>query len=71
MKLPSKYQDFEDLFKEKEGEIALSKYKLQNYEIPIEDNKIPNYYRELISLSKKKKDFLKEYIKKYLIKEFI
>ena len=28
MKLPSEYQDFEDLFKEKEGEAALSKHKL-------------------------------------------
>ena len=28
MKLSSKYQDFEDLFKEKEEEAALPKYKL-------------------------------------------
>ena len=30
-----------------------------------------NHYRELISLSKKEKDFLKDYIEKYLAKGFI
>ena len=65
------YQDFEDLFKEKEGEAALSKYKLWDYEIPIEDGKIPNHYRGLISLFKKEEDFLKDYIEKHLAKGFI
>ena len=71
IELPSEYQDFEDLFKKKKGEIALSKYKLWNYEISIEDDKIPNHYRGLISLFKKEEDFLKDYIEKYLAKEFI
>ena len=71
MELSSEYQDFEDLFKEKKGEIALSKYKLWDYEISIEDGKISNYYGELIPLFKKEEDFLKDYIEKYLAKEFI
>ena len=71
MELPSEYQDFENLFKEKEGEVALSKYKSWNHEISIEDGKTPNYYRELIPLSKKEEDFLKDYIEKHLAKGFI
>ena len=71
IELPSEYQDFEDLFKEKEEEIALSKYKLWDHEISIENGKTSNHYRELISLFKKKKDFLKDYIEKHLAKEFI
>ena len=71
MELPSKYQDFKDLFKEKEEEAALSKHKLWDHKIPIEDSKIPNHYRELIPLSKKEEDFLKDYIKKHLAKGFI
>ena len=71
MELPLKYQDFKNLFKEKEGEAALFKHKPWNYEISIEDGKTSNYYRELIPLFKKEKDFLKDYIKKYLAKEFI
>ena len=71
MGLPSEYQDFEDLFKEKEGEVALSEYKSWDYEISIEDGKTPNHYGGLISLSKKEEDFLKDYIEKYLAKGFI
>ena len=71
MELPLEYQDFENLFKEKEGEAALPKYKPWDYEIPIEDGKTLNHYGELISLSKKEEDFLKEYIKKHLAKGFI
>ena len=71
MELPSEYQDFKNLFKEKEGETALPKHKPWDYKIPIEDSKTPNYYKELISLFKKEKDFLKDYIKKHLTKEFI
>ena len=71
MELPSEYQDFENLFKEKEEEAALPKHKLWDYEIPIEDSKTPNHYGGLIPLSKKEEDFLKDYIKKHLAKEFI
>ena len=71
MELPSEYQDFENLFKEKEEETALSKYRLWDYEIPIEDSKILNHYRGLIPLSKKEEDFLKDYIEKHLAKGFI
>ena len=71
MKLSLEYQDFEDLFKKKEGEVALSEYKLWDYEISIEDGKIFNYYRGLIPLFKKEEDFLKDYIEKYLAKGFI
>ena len=71
MELPSEYQDFEDLFKEKKEEVALSKHKLWDYKIPIEDGKTSNHYRGLIPLSKKEEDFLKDYIKKHLAKGFI
>ena len=71
MELPLEYQDFKDLFKEKEGEAALPKHKPWDYEIPIEDDKTPNHYKELIPLFKKEKDFLKDYIKKHLAKGFI
>ena len=71
MELSSEYQDFEDLFKEKKGEVALSEYKLWDHEISIEDGKTPNHYRELIPLFKKEEDFLKDYIEKHLAKGFI
>ena len=71
MELPSEYQDFENLFKEKEGEVALPKYKLWDHEISIEDSKTLNHYRGLIPLFKKEEDFLKDYIEKYLAKGFI
>ena len=71
IELPSEYQDFENLFKEKKGETALSKHKPWDHEIPIEDSKTPNHYRELIPLSKKEEDFLKDYIEKHLAKGFI
>ena len=71
MELPLEYQDFEDLFKEKEGEAALPEYKLWDHEIPIEDGKTPNHYGGLIPLSKKEEDFLKDYIEKHLAKGFI
>ena len=71
MELPSEYQDFKDLFKEKEEEAALPKHKPWDHEIPIEDGKTPNHYRGLIPLSKKEEDFLKDYIKKHLAKGFI
>ena len=71
IELSSEYQDFEDLFKEKKGETALSEYKLQDHEISIEDGKTPNHYRGLIPLSKKEEDFLKDYIEKHLAKGFI
>ena len=71
MELPLEYQDFEDLFKEKEGEVALSEHKSWDYKISIEDGKTPNHYRGLIPLFKKEEDFLKDYIEKYLAKGFI
>ena len=71
MELPSEYQDFENLFKEKEGEAALPKHKPWDHEIPIENDKTPNHYRGLIPLSKKEEDFLKDYIEKHLAKGFI
>ena len=71
MELSLEYQDFEDLFKEKKGEAVLSEYKLWDHEISIEDGKISNHYGGLIPLFKKEEDFLKDYIEKYLAKEFI
>ena len=71
MELPLEYQDFEDLFKEKEGEAALPEHKPWDHKILIEDDKTPNHYGGLIPLSKKKEDFLKEYIEKHLAKGFI
>ena len=69
--LPLEYQDFEDLFKEKEGEVALPKHKPWDHKIPIVDSKTPTHYRGLIPLSKKEEDFLKDYIEKHLAKGFI
>jgi hypothetical protein len=69
--LSSEYQDFRDLFKEREGEAALPKHKPWNYEIPILDSKTPNHYGGLIPLLKKEEDFLKDYIEKHLAKGFI
>ena len=69
--LPSEYQDFKELFKERVGEAALSEYKPWEHEILIEEGKTPTYYRGLIPLSKKEEDFLKNYIETYLEKKFI
>ena len=69
--LPSEYQDFENLFTEREGLAALLEYKPWDHEIPIEEGKNPNYYGGLIPLSKKEEDFLKEYVEKHLYKGFI
>jgi hypothetical protein len=69
--LSSKYQDFKDLFIEKEGRAALLEYKSWDYEISIVEGKTSIYYRELIPLSKREEDFLKKYIKKQLEKGFI
>ena len=65
------YQDFEDLFKKREEEVALSKYKFWDYKISILEGKESNYYLELRLFSKKKEDFLKQYIDKYIVKRFI
>jgi hypothetical protein len=69
--LPPEYQDFEDLFKEREGEAALPEHKPWDHEIPIEEGQTPSHYGGLIPLSKKEEDFLKEYIEKHLEKRFI
>ena len=69
--LPSEYQDFEDLFKEREGAAALPEHKPWDHEIPIEEGKTPTHYGGLIPLSKKEEDFLKDYIEKHLEKKFI
>ncbi len=69
--LPPEYQEFEEMFKEREGEAALPEHKPWDHEIPIEDGKTPNHYGGLIPLSKKEEDFLKEYIEKHLAKGFI
>ena len=69
--LPPEYQDFEDLFKEREGEAALPEHRPWDHEIPIEEGQTPNHYGGLIPLSKKEEDFLKEYIEKHLEKRFI
>ena len=69
--LPPEYQDFEDLFKEREGLAALPEHRPWDHEIPIEGGKEPNHYGGLIPLSKKEEDFLKEYIEKHLEKRFI
>ena len=71
MELPSEYQDFENLFKEKKGEAVLPEHKPWDHEIPIEDDKTSNHYGGLIPLSKKEEDFLKDYIEKHLAKGFI
>ena len=70
-KLPSEYQDFKELFKERVGEAALPEYKPWDHEIPIEERKTLIYYGGLIPLFKKEEDFLKNYIETYLKKKFI
>src|ERR1700754_4577654 len=69
--LPSEYQDFADVFKEREGEAALPEHKPWDHEIPIEEGKTPNHYEGLWRLSKMEEDFLKDYIEKHLAKGFI
>ncbi|GAM88161.1 hypothetical protein ANO11243_061920 [Dothideomycetidae sp. 11243] len=69
--LPPEYQDFEELFREKEGKAALPQHKPWDHEIPFEEGKSPTHYQGLIPLSKKEEDFLKEYIGKHLEKGFI
>ena len=69
--LPSEYQDFEKLFKEREGKAALPEHKPWDHEIPIEEGQTPSHYDGLIPLSKKEQDFLKEYLDKHLKKGFI
>jgi hypothetical protein len=70
-KLPSEYQDFKELFTEKEGKAALPEHKPWDHEIPIMEGKTPTHYGGLIPLSKREEDFLKEYIEKQLEKGFI
>jgi hypothetical protein len=69
--LPSEYQDFAELFRERVGEAALPEHKPWDHEIPIEDGKVPTHYGGLRRLSKLEEDFLKDYIEKLLIKKFI
>jgi RNase H-like domain found in reverse transcriptase/Reverse transcriptase (RNA-dependent DNA polymerase)/Integrase zinc binding domain len=69
--LPPEYQDFKDLFTEKEGKAALPEHKPWDHEIPIVEGKTPTHYGGLIPLSKREEDFLKEYIEKQLEKGFI
>jgi len=69
--LPSEYQDFEQLFKEREGEAALPKHQPWDHEIVFEEGKTPTHYGGLIPLSKREEDFLKEYIEKHMEKKFI
>jgi len=69
--LPPEYQDFKELFEEKEGLAALPQHKPWDHDIPFEEGKTPTHYQGLIPLSKKEEDFLKEYIEKHLEKGFI
>lgn len=70
-KLPSEYNEFKSLFKEREGKAALPEHKPWDHEIPIEEGRTPTHYGGLIPLSKKEEDFLKEYVENLLHKEFI
>ncbi|SLM35926.1 gag-pol polyprotein [Lasallia pustulata] len=69
--LPPEYQDFEDLFKEREGKAALPKHQPWDHEIPLIEGAELKYKGGIIPLSKLEEDFLKEYIEKLLVKEFI
>jgi len=69
--LPEEYKDYEDLFKDKQGEAALPEHRPWDHEIPIIEGAVPNHYGGLIPLSKKEEDFLKEYIDEHLQKKFI
>lgn len=69
--LPSEYQDFEDLFREREGEAALPKHQPWDHKIPIKEGETLEYHANLIPHSKKEEDFLKEYIETHLEKKFI
>jgi hypothetical protein len=69
--LPSEYQDFEELFKERVGEAALPEHKPWDHTIPIEEGKTPTHYGGLRKLSEKEENFLKGYIDRLIQKKFI
>ena len=69
--LPPEYQDFEELFRDKEGKAALPEHKPWDHEIPIIEGETLKHYAGLRSFSKKEEDFLKEYVETHLEKEFI
>lgn len=71
VEIPREYQEFEDLFKEREGLAALPEHRPWDHEIPIMEGKIPTHYGGLIPHSRKEEDYLKEYIGDLLKKGFI
>jgi len=68
---PPEYQEFEELFEDKEGTTALPNHKPWDHEIPIIEGKTPTHYGGLIPTSAKEDAFSKEYIEKHLAKGFI
>ena len=68
---PPEYQEFEELFEDKEGTAALPNHKPWDHEIPIMEGKTPTHYGGLIPTSAKEDAFSKEYIEKHLAKGFI
>jgi hypothetical protein len=69
--LPKEYEDFADLFKEREGLAALPEHQPWDHEITLEDGKVPRHNGWLRRLSKKEEDFLQSYIEKHEKKGFI
>jgi hypothetical protein len=69
--LPSEYQDFAELFRERIGEAALPEHKPWDHTIPIVEGRTPTHYEGLRRCSQKEKDFMEEYVKKLLAKKFI
>ena len=69
--LSSEYEEFAELFKEREGPAALPKHGAWDHEIPIREGTEPNYDTKLRPFSKKEEDFLKEYVDTIEAKHFI
>ena len=69
--LPKEYKEFEELFKEREGEAALPQHGSWDHEIPVIPGEELTHYHGLRPLSKKEEDFLKEYVETLEAKKFI
>ena len=69
-RLPSEYEEFEELFKEKPAESALPKHHPWDHEILLEEGKQPTY-GPLYSMSEKELLAIREYLQKHLEKGHI
>ena len=69
--LPPEYEEFAELFKEREGPAALPEHGPWDHEIPIIPGEELTHYAGLRPLSKKEEEFMKEYVETNEAKKFI